>query len=109
MDPQDATEYDSPNPPHKLEDFVNLVASMIDRDRSMGDNTEVLDIAEDGRYGLRLKMASGQIFLIRVGLESQSTTSRALYMREHRKKERALIRQARKLRKPKVAPDHANG
>jgi hypothetical protein len=69
IDPQDATEYDCPNPPHKLEDFVNLIAAMINRDRSMGDEAEVQDIEEDGRYGLRLKMASGQIFLIRVGLE----------------------------------------
>lgn len=68
-DPQDATEYDSPYPPHKLEDFVNLIAAMINRDRSMGDETEVQDIEENGRYGLRLKMASGQIFLIQVGLE----------------------------------------
>ena len=44
MDPQDATAYDCPNPPHKLEDFVNLIAGMVNRDRSMGDETEVLDI-----------------------------------------------------------------
>jgi hypothetical protein len=69
MDPQRATEYDRPNPPHKLEDFVDLIARMIRRDPSMGDETAVLDIEESGPHALRLKMASGQIFLIRVGLE----------------------------------------
>lgn len=39
----------------------------------------------------------------------KAITSRALYMREHRKKERALIRQARKLRKSKVTTDNLNG
>lgn len=68
-DPQDATPYDCPNPPHKLEDFVNLIAQVLNRDPSMGDETEIREIEEDGPYALRLKMASGQIFLIRVGLE----------------------------------------
>lgn len=54
---------------HKLEEFVDLIASLINRDRSMGDEAEVLDIEQSGQYGLRLKMANGQIFLIRVGIE----------------------------------------
>jgi hypothetical protein len=68
-DPQDATPYDCPNPPHLLEDFVDLVASSLNRDRSMGDEAEILEIEQHGLYGLRLKMASGQIFLIRIGLD----------------------------------------
>lgn len=54
---------------HKLEDFVGFIAGLINRDRSMGDEADVLEIEEAGLYGLRLKMASGQIFLIRVGIE----------------------------------------
>jgi hypothetical protein len=69
MDPQDATEWDCPNPPHRLEDFVDLIVDQINRDRSLGDEAEILDIEQEGLYGLRLKMASGQVFLIRIGLE----------------------------------------
>lgn len=54
---------------HKLDDFVALVVAMLNRDRSMGDETDIVDIAADGLYGLRLKLSSGQIFLIRVGVE----------------------------------------
>lgn len=54
---------------HRLEDFVNLIAAMINRDRSMGDEADVQDIEEAGPYALRIKMASGQVFLIRVGVE----------------------------------------
>lgn len=55
--------------PHKLEDFVDLVASVFNRDRTMGDEAEILEIEQHGLYGLRLIMGSGQIFLIQVGLE----------------------------------------
>jgi hypothetical protein len=56
-------------PLHTLEEFVDLITAAINRDRSMGDEADVLDIEQDGLYGLRLKMGSGQIFLIRIGLE----------------------------------------
>src|ERR1700720_3365653 len=52
------------NPPHKLEDFVNLIAGVLRRDPSMGDEADIIDIEQHGLYGLRLKMGSGQIFLI---------------------------------------------
>lgn len=54
----------------KLEKFLDFVCAKLRRPNVLGDEARVRELEQDGLYGVRVKLESGQIFTLRVGAEA---------------------------------------
>jgi hypothetical protein len=54
----------------KLDEFLDFVCAKLRRPNVLGDQSRVRELEQDGLYGVRVKLESGQIFTLRVGIEA---------------------------------------
>jgi hypothetical protein len=54
----------------KLEEFLDFVCAKLQSPKVLGDQERVRELEQDGLYGIRVKLESGQIFTLRVGAEA---------------------------------------